>query len=154
MKFKKIVAVSLLFGLVLAGCSSNTERKTTVCSGNEPDDEVSFVSEGDKIITQTEYDSWSWDDLGLTAEDVKDEAIMTQILAAYRDLYDMSKGLDITYAIDEEAKTVKFTLVIDYTVADMKELEALGVVDDSESDYLSLEATIESFENNDGMTCK
>ena len=60
---KKLVVIGVLSLLVLTGCSKNSEPKTTVCKKDTLADRIDFVSEGDRVITQTEYDPYSFDDL-------------------------------------------------------------------------------------------
>ena len=149
----KYLTVVLMVLVVLSGCSGNTTRKTTVCTGNSKMDEKILVSEGDKIITETAYDIYTWEQLGLSEKNVNDQETMDQMLASYQALYGISKGLDITYETNQDDKTVIFTLVLDYSVADLQELKTFGIVNEMQSDYVSLKATIKNLKA-DGLTCQ
>lgn len=149
---KKIWVASLAALMLFSGCSKNQEGKTTVCKGKQDEyNVVSFYSEGDKIITQTEQDVYTFEELEMSAEDAKDTEYMDTLLEAYRGLYeDITKGLEISIETDETH--VIFKLTLDYTVADFDELAALDIINQG-IDYVSLKETIEAFENED-MVCE
>lgn len=149
---RKIGIVGLVAVMLLSGCSKNQEGKTTVCKGNQDEtDVVIFYSEGDRVISQTEQDVYTFDELEMSLEDAKDTEYMNALLEAYRGLYeDISKGLEITVETDETH--VIFKLTLDYTVADYDELAALDIIN-SGIDYVSLKETIVAFEKED-MTCE
>lgn len=150
---KKLMALGLASMMLLCGCSGDSKPKTTTCTAKDGATTV-FVSEGDKVITQTEQDIYSFADLALTAEDAANKELMDELLANYKDIFvqeGITKGIDITYEVKDEK--VIFTIVLDYTKADMKELEDAEIVDDVDSDYISLKATIENFKA-DGDVCE
>lgn len=152
---KKLVVIGVLSLLVLTGCSKNSEPKTTVCKKDTLADRIDFVSEGDRVITQTEYDPYSFDDLDITKEQAQDKEFMEDVRASYKEMYDavISKGIDIAYEVDVDQKQVIFKIILDYTVADLDELAALEIVDDVDSEYISLEASVDCF-TAEGYTCK
>ena len=152
---KKLAVIGVLSLLVLTGCSKNSGPKTTVCKKDTLADRIDFVSEGDRVITQTEYDPYSFDDLDITKEQAQDKEFMEEVRASYKEIYDavISKGIDIAYEVDVDQKQVIFKIILDYTVADLDELAALEIVDDVVSEYISLEASVDGF-TAEGYTCK
>lgn len=154
MSIRKGTAI-LLAALLLVGCSKNQEPTRTVCQGpNGIVDETIFISEGDKVIKQIEHDMYSFSDLGMSVENAQDQAFMDNLLATYESLFSgiITKGLTFSYEIDED--NVIFTIELDYTVADMKELVQWGVISEEETEFISLAETIKNFESEEGIKCQ
>ncbi len=59
----------------------------------------------------------------------------------------------VSYEYRVEGTIVTETLITDYTKASMKQLYFEGMVDTKESEYISMDRTIESYID-DGMRCK
>ena len=80
---------------------------------------------------------------------------MEEVRVSYKEMYDavISKGVDIAYEVNVDQKQVIFKIILDYTVADLDELAALEIVDDVDSDYISLEASVDGF-TAEGYTCE
>lgn len=155
MNLKKGIMAMLVAGMVLTGCSSNTEQKTTTCKGTDTDlEKVIFVSEGDKVITQTEYYPTSYVDLGITEEDAADQEYWDSVAKQYQDGSGLSKGLTVKVENDTEAKAMVLIFELNYVEADLKELEKIGLVDNTESNYISLAKTIENFEETESVICE
>lgn len=151
---KKILCMSMLGLLLLCGCAENDKPTTTVCKTDVETDQIEFVSEGDRLISQKEFDPYTFEELGITANQASDQEFMKEIFEAYKDLYaeSFSKGITFDYKVDTEKQQVVFEINLSYKDADMKELEAAGVVEGGDSEYVSLKATVEGFESQ-GYTC-
>lgn len=134
---KVLLAFVVMFSL--AGCAEE-QPVTNVCQSNAGG-EVVFVSVGNEIQTMTEYDTYTFEDLSVTASFMAKEENQQELLDNYKALYaTVTKGIDITMDVMESGVT--FTITIDFMQADFNELKNLGILADADIEYVGLEETI------------
>lgn len=141
---KKIILACLL--LCLVGCAKNNTPITNVCTNNSK--EVTLISVGNEIQTMVEKDTYTFQELSVTASFMEKEDHQQQILENYKALYQsVTKGLDITMEVEEDQ--VVFIITFDFTQADFSELKALGILKDDQINYVGLKETIDAM----NLTC-
>ena len=135
----KKIFVGLLCGLLMMGCSTEKTVKTTVCSmeQNGLSVESTFEHDGVKITKQTGKNHLVYAEAGVTKEMLEANVAVTS------ELFQGLKGVTYEYTLGDDE--FNETTVIDYTVADLKELQDANIIvlSDAKVDYIGIKETLE-----------
>lgn len=148
----KKLLLSCLAALCLVGCSSTPKEediKKTVCTMEEAglDVNTTFEHDGTKILKQVNTNTMELAVVGLTKEQM--EAAAKEAETAYSGI----TGVTYTYEfIEDDSKFVE-TTTIDFTAAPIKDLQAAGIVQAGEADFIGIKETLDSIEGQ-GIECK
>lgn len=146
----KKLLLSCLAALCLVGCSSTPkETKKTVCTMEQTGVSVNttFEHDGTKVLKQTNTNTMVLAEVGLTKEQM--EAAAKEAEKAYTDI----TGVTYTYEFtDNDSKFVE-TTTIDFTAAPIKDLQAAGIVQAGDADYIGIKETLE-LNKGQGIECK
>lgn len=150
---KKLLA-SLFALAMMAGCSGNAEPKTLTCTGSTADGDINTVisAEGDDVTKEEITMVSDLTDLGIDASTLSDDEKKT-VIDTMVEATGMSDIKGVTYKAEFKDNTIVSTASIDYTVADIKELQDADLVDSGLGTSISLEKTKENYEK-EGLTCK
>lgn len=159
MKKIKSLLVCFLAVAVLAGCSGDTTKKTTVCKGmvQGTEEVITLKGEGDNLLELVEEASIPLSMSGVSVEDYeKDNSILDfDLFNDYMmDAYfgkDKVDGVKIDSKVEGENIVVK--LSVDFTKADMDALEESGYIESGLLKSLSYEKSVENYKKNLGLTC-
>lgn len=146
----KKLLLSCLAALCLVGCSSSPkEVKKTVCIMEEAglDVNTTFEHDGTKVLKQVNTNTMILAEVGLTKEEM--EAAAKDAQSAYAGI----TGVTYTYEFTLNDSTFVETTTIDFTAAPIKDLQAAGIVQAGEADYIGIKETLESIEGQ-GIECK
>lgn len=161
MKKLRGLLVCLLAVGMLAGCSEDTTKKTTVCTGfiDGNEETLTFKGEGDKLIYWTEEAIIPLSIYNITGEEyANDNSIL--------DLNLMKDYVMDTLLGDTEMKGVKIDLHVegenllmkldmDYTKVDLDALVDAGFVESGAlgTEYLSYADSIKAYKDKNDLTC-
>lgn len=142
---KKLLVLCCLFCLV--GCSSEPEKKTVVCEADIQgvNQKITLEAEDDDLTVQKTESTLDFGSLGITEEQIK------EVTKEFEDEYDLN-GMRYTYSIEGTVLTEK--IIVDYKMADLKELLDNGIIESEEENVtsVSLKQTVESLKEQ-GFTC-
>ena len=143
---KLLVLVTSL--MLLAGCSEPKVEKVTVCKG---------TSEGNDIVNTIKYVDEKVNSVTYQNTIVVSESLIDYI-KTYADNYkETVKDIEgLTYDYTIEGTTVVETTTVDYTVADLSELAAAGLITTGENetvDYIDFTLTLK-YMTDIGLTCE
>ncbi len=116
----------------------------TSCTIEGYSDACYMVAQGDKLIVS--LDEYFISDEGYEFTDEEVEEYKEFLTVDYQGL----KGISVD--VQKVEGGLRFFMYINYEVADTNVLESLDIITDGYGDYISLEASIESFEA-DGFDC-
>lgn len=146
----KKLLLSCLAALCLVGCSSTPkEVKKTVCTAEQTGVSINttFEHDGTKILKQVNTNTMVLAEVGLTKELM--EAAAKEAEKAYTDI----TGVTYTYEFTLNDSTFVETTTIDFTAAPIKDLQAAGIVQAGDADYIGIKETLELNKGN-GIECK
>lgn len=146
----KKLLLSCLAALCLVGCSSSPkEVKKTVCTSEQTGISIntSFEHDGTKILKQVNTNTMVLAEVGLTKEQM--EAAAKEAQSAYADI----TGVTYTYEFTNDDSTFVETTTIDFTAASIKDLQAAGIVEPGEADYIGIKETLDAVAGQ-GIECK
>lgn len=146
----KKLLLSCLAALCLVGCSSTPkETKKTVCTMEQAGVSVNttFEHDGTKVLKQTNTNTMVLAEVGLTKEQM--EAAAKEAEKAYTDI----TGVTYTYEFTLNDSTFVETTTIDFTAAPIKDLQAAGIVQAGDADYIGIKETLE-LNKGQGIECK
>lgn len=148
----KKLLLSCLAALCLVGCSSTPKEadiKKTVCTMEQEglDVNTTFEHDGTKILKQVNTNTMVLAEVGLTKEQM--EAAAKEAETNYTGI----TGVTYTYEFTNDDSTFVETTTIDFTAAPIKDLQAAGIVQAGEADYIGIKETLESIEGQ-GIECK
>lgn len=108
---------------------------------------TTFEHDGTKVLKQTNTNTMVLAEVGLTKEQM--EAAAKEAEKAYTDI----TGVTYTYEFtDNDSKFVE-TTTIDFTAAPIKDLQAAGIVQAGDADYIGIKETLE-LNKGQGIECK
>lgn len=146
----KKLLLSCLVALCLVGCSSSPkEVKKTVCTSEQTGISINttFEHDGTKILKQVNTNTMVLAEVGLTKEQM--EAAAKEAQSAYADI----TGVTYTYEFTNDDSTFVETTTIDFTAASIKDLQAAGIVEPGEADYIGIKETLDAVAGQ-GIECK
>lgn len=118
---------------------------------NDAEEEITFVSKGDKITNMTQVLCLSFSDLGITA-DMDQTQIQSRLNASFDEKYNDLEGVEVSSELYEEK--VEVTIEINFEAADIQSLIDRGLIQkgEVESNYVSLKKSKKDFEAS-GYAC-
>lgn len=165
---KKVVIIGIIM-LVLVGCTNKKEKPVNlakelpidIVEEEKLDVVVCEITEGDNTLTDTmtgfqnRMKTSTIESVMDYSKDIERGKITeTDIKNNMEDTKKDYSGIEgVSYEYNIEGTIVTETLITDYTKASMKQLYFEGMVDTKESEYISMDRTIESYID-DGMRCK
>lgn len=124
------------------------DTKKTVCTVSQPGIEVltTFEHDGVKILKQINTNTMILSEVGLTKEQLDVAA------TAASEEYSKITGVTYTYEyVDDDTFTE--TTTIDFTAAPIKDLQAAGIVEAGDADFIGIKETLE-LNSGQGIECK
>lgn len=135
----------LLIVLLLTGCS-NQKTTNTVCKIDEDNASTEYILDamGDKLSNFTEKLTINYEYYSVSGDEDID-AVYNELLRIYTEKFSVD-GVSIDIEKTEDAFVV--TVAIDYSKANIKDLQSVGLVSNEENiTYVSLELTINELTN-------
>ena len=130
------------FKMITCGLYDFMNATMTTCSDDEG--AICFVSQGDKVIFAADFYYYSMEEFGFTEEDA--QYVIDELLKEYED----KEGIYADAKFDGQG--ISEFVLISLDSASSWDLKQLGFITSTQTDYISLEQSIEGFEA-EGMTC-
>lgn len=124
------------------------DTKKTVCTMAQTgiDVNTTFEHDGVKILKQINTNTMILSEVGLTKEQLEEAAKQAS------DSYSGITGVTYTYEFTDDDTFVE-TTTIDFTIAPIKDLQAAGIVQAGDADYIGIKETLE-LNAGQGIECK
>lgn len=138
----KMAGFILLIGslMTLAACGSNQDTATYKLEDGDNSIEVTLVAEDEEIIEQSSTSITSYDSIRGVESKEDAEALITPTAEPLQ-------GIDgLEYELDFQDDHFIETIKIDFTTVDISELPGLNELLEQEEDYLNLENTVKTLE--------
>lgn len=124
------------------------DTKKTVCTMAQTGIDVitTFEHDGTKVLKQVNTNTMTLSEVGVTKEQLEEAAKKAS------DSYSGITGVTYTYEFTDDDTFVE-TTTIDFTLAPIKDLQAAGIVQAGDADYIGIKETLE-LNADQGIECK
>lgn len=148
-RYKKLALLTTAVMLMVMSVSACSEKKQTVTLMHEEngiETYMQFDAEGDNVYQITQYDSFNFEEFGMTEEEITEAAESTK--STYDETLASCEGTSYSYTIEDTVFTETFVFDTS-TTEKVQAIAASGVLSfDSEATYISFDGSIEQLTEN------